>query len=151
MGSEMKSLWQEDARRELLSRLNNLSPDTPSEWGKMNAPQMVAHLNKSFLMARGELAVKSKRLPIRYTPLKQIIIYLLPFPKGAPTAPELISRDPGNWEIEKRNLAIAIAGFTTPERVNLSAEHPAFGRMTAKTWGVLGYRHIDHHLRQFGA
>lgn len=147
----MKSLWQEDARRELTARLEKLSPAAQPQWGKMNASQMVAHLNNSFQMATGELSVKSKKLPIRFTPLKQLIIYMLPFPKGAPTAPELISREPGNWEIERDNLRNLITGFTAPEQVSLSAEHPVFGRMTPKTWGVLGYRHIDHHLKQFGA
>jgi hypothetical protein len=147
----MKTLWQEDVRRELTARLEKLSPAAPAEWGKMNASQMLAHLNNSFLMATGELPVKSKKLPIRFTPLKQLIIYVLPFPKGAPTARELISRDPGNWDIERENLRNRINGFTTADRIDLAAEHPAFGRMTPKTWGVLGYRHIDHHFRQFGA
>ena len=56
---------------------------------------MLAHLNDSYRMATGELKVKPKNLPLRYTPIKQLIIYVLPFPKGAPTAPELIARCDG--------------------------------------------------------
>ncbi len=147
----MNSLWQEDARRELTSRLDKLSPNAAAQWGRMNAPQMLAHLNDAFRMATGELSVKPRNLPIRYWPLKQLAIYWLPFPKGAPTAPELIARQSTDWDTEKNNLRKLISGFTTPDRANLISEHPAFGSMTPKDWGVLGYRHIDHHFRQFGA
>ena len=56
---------------------------------------MLAHLNDSYRMCTGELKVKSKNLPLRYTPIKQLVIYVAPFPKGAPTAPELIARCDG--------------------------------------------------------
>lgn len=144
----MKSLWQEDARRELTSRLDKLSENTPAQWGKMNSSQMLAHLNDSLRMTLGELPVKSKHLPIRYPPLKQLIVYWLPFPKGSPTAPELINRIPDAWPQEHSNLRKQIESFgSRPECIR---EHPAFGSMTPKAWAVLGYRHIDHHLRQFG-
>ena len=53
---------------------------------------MVAHLNDAMRMATGELPVAPRKLPIRYFPLKQLILYVLPFPKSAPTAPELLAR-----------------------------------------------------------
>src|SRR5512141_625162 len=100
----MKTLWNEDSRRELTSRLERLSPQSKAIWGKMNVSQMLAHLNNSLLMTKGELNVKSRHLPIRYPPLKQFIIYWLPFPRSTPTAPELISREPKNWGNERDNL-----------------------------------------------
>lgn len=147
----MNSLWQENTRRELTSRLDKLSPNAAAQWGRMNAPQMLAHLNDAFRMASGELPVKPRNLPVRYWPLKQLVIYWLPFPKSAPTAPELIARQSTDWDTEKTNLRNLISGFTTPEKANLIPAHPAFGSMTPKDWGVLGYRHIDHHFKQFGA
>jgi len=147
--NEMKSLWQEDSRRELTSRLERLSPESKAMWGRMNASQMVAHLTNSLLMTKGELQVKSKHLPIRYPPIKQLIVYWLPFPRRAPTAPELIGREPNAWPIESGNLRTLIDEFPSPESQNFP-EHPLFGPLTPKAWGVLGYRHIDHHFRQFG-
>ena len=61
----------------------------------MNASGMMAHLNDSYRMVLGDLKVKSKNLPLRYPGIKQLVIYALPFPKGAPTAPELIARCDG--------------------------------------------------------
>ena len=90
----MKTIWETAAQRELSDRLSGLSADHRALWGKMSAQQMVCHLTESLKMALGELPVAPKNLPLRYPPLKQLIIYVAPFPKSAPTAPELvITRD----------------------------------------------------------
>jgi hypothetical protein len=146
----MKTLWQEESRNELTSRLGRLSAESRPLWGKMNAPQMLAHLNNSLRMAKGELKAAPKNLPIRYPPLKQLIVYWLPFPKGSPTAPELINREPGDWALENAELCRHLVHFSTRSQTEKFPDHPAFGRMTPRAWGVLVYRHIDHHFRQFG-
>ena len=93
----MKSIWQDGSRNELSERLRALAWNNPAQWGKFTAPKMVCHLADSLRMAMGDLPVEPKRLPIRYPPLKQLIIYVAPFPKGAPTAPELLTRAPREW------------------------------------------------------
>jgi hypothetical protein len=148
----MKTLWDVSARGELRERIGRLSPNAARLWGKMSAPQMVAHLVDSMRMANGEIQVPSKKLPLRFTPIKQLVIYVAPFPKSAPTAPQLISRPPADWPSECNTLCQLIERYAErgPSARNLP-EHPAFGKLTARAWGVLTYRHIDHHLRQFGA
>ena len=146
----MKSVWNDRDRRDLDARISKLSRDRAPQWGKMTAPQMVAHLADALRMAAGDLSCKPKNLPIRYPPLKQLIIYALPFPKGAPTAPELLARAPGEWPVEMSELRTLLDQFATRGPGATAPEHPAFGKMTGKSWGVLVYRHTDHHLRQFG-
>ena len=146
----MRSLWDPSARRELRDRVARLTPATERQWGTMSAPQMLAHLVEAMRMASGEIVVPSKNLPLRFTPFKQLILYVLPFPKGAPTAPELISRAPLDWPTEAATLATMIERFGERDRSARWAEHPAFGKLTGKQWGVLVYKHIDHHFRQFG-
>ena len=82
----MKTLWDSAVRQELSQRLDRLKPDAPPRWGRMNASQMVVHVVDWFKMATGELPTADKKLPIRFTPLKQFIIYGPPFPKNVPTA-----------------------------------------------------------------
>ena len=147
----MKSLWEESARRELKDRLGHLQATAQPRWGKFNAPQMLTHLGSAMRMANGEIRTASKNLPIRFTPLKQLIIYWLPFPKGAPTAPELLNREPGDWAEGVAEVRGQIDAFAARDPNAPWPEHPAFGKLTTKSWGVLTYRHIDHHLRQFGA
>ena len=79
----------------MADRVKRLNADAKPAWGKFNASGMLAHINDSYRMALGELYVKPKNLPIRFTPIKQLVIYVAPFPKGAPTAPELLARCDG--------------------------------------------------------
>jgi hypothetical protein len=108
------------------------------------------HLSDAKRMALRELSVAPRWLPLRYPPLKQLIIYLAPFPKGAPTAPELLARQPEAWHVERRHLSALIQRFGTAPPEFVWPAHPAFGTLSRRAWGVLAYRHIDYHLRQFG-
>jgi len=146
----VRSLWQDATRREVVERLGRLTPENRAAWGTMTAPRMVAHVADAMRMALGDLPTKSKRLPLRHPPFKQLFVYVLPFPKNAPTARELLSREPGGWETELAACRALIERFGAERRDRDWPEHPAFGRLSARQWGILGYRHVDHHLRQFG-
>jgi len=145
----MKSLLHEPARVEVIERLARLTPECRPAWGRLSAPRMVAHVSDALRMAFGDLPTRSKRLPIRHPPLKQLIIYWLPFPKSTPTAPELLARDPGEWRAELDACRALVSRFASETAEREWPEHPAFGRLTGRQWGVLAYRHTDHHLRQF--
>lgn len=142
----MKSLEQESARTELLTRLDSVNDDTKPLWGKFTARAMLDHIARATEMAAGEREVAPKKLPTRYFPLKQLFIYVLPFPKGLPTAPELLTDSPRSLDDSKSAMRRLITTFDPKP-----CDHPAFGMMSAHAWSVLVYRHVDHHLRQFGA
>jgi len=147
----MKTIWDESAQREIRGRIAKLEADRRGAWGRMSAPQMVCHLAESLKMALGEVSCEPKKMPIRYPPLKQLIIYVAPFPKNAPTAPELLQRSPAEWRSDVADLD-ALVGRVAARRGSRDwPDHPAFGRLTERAWGVLMYRHMDHHLKQFGA
>lgn len=147
----MSTFWDADTRADLCRRIDQLTPDATARWGTFTVAQMVAHLNDAMRMVIGELPVASKAGPLRYWPIRPLIIHVLPFPKGAPTAPELLARG------DRAVFTAEQAAFRTlAERAAAKApsgdwpEHPAFGPLSHKDWGVLAYRHTDHHLRQFG-
>ena len=145
----MKSMWGE-GRQEIKNRVTRVTPDSRAQWGRMSAPQMVCHLVESLKMALGELQVRPRRVPIRYPPLKQLIVYLAPFPKNVPTAPELLARLPREWDSDVADLQ-AIVDRLQPRGGARWPDHPVFGAMSERAWGVLVYRHMNHHLKQFGA
>ena len=145
-----KSLSNARSREELLERLERLTPGATPLWGTMTAPQVLAHLADWMLMAKGELKVALRNRPQRYPPLKQLLIYWLPFPKGIQTSPELIGRKPLQWDIEREAVRRHVRSFENLDRNAMWPEHPVFGKMTPKAWSVFAYRHMDHHLRQFG-
>ena len=146
----MNSLWKEASRRDLLARATKLSPDSRPLWGKFTVDRMLAHLVDSLRMGSGELPTKSKRLAMRRWPLNVLLVYIVPWPKGVPTARELLARSPEKFEIELATLERYIDAFGRSADRRDWPEHPAFGKLSPKAWGRLTYRHVDHHLRQFG-
>jgi hypothetical protein len=87
---------------------------------------------------------------LRYPPLKQFIVYLAPFPKNVPTAPELLARPPGDWAGDVTALLSLVDRVVARGQSATWGQHPLFGALSPSGWGVLMYRHVDHHLRQFG-
>jgi len=146
----MKTLWEHDARLEILRRIDSVKPELTPLWGKMTATRMLRHLARAMAMTTGELAVKPKKLPLRYFPLKQLAIYVLPFAKGLPTAPELLEGDAESIDAARTDLHKAIESFASHNDASSFPPHPAFGKLSTRAYGVLAWRHIDHHLRQFG-
>lgn len=149
----MHSLWVERDYQALLARLGRLTAQHQARWGQMNAPQMVAHLIAWKRMALGDLPCKPKNVPLRYPPIKQLVVYWLPWPKGVPTARELVAREPASWaswDADVAELRALLERLARRDRAAPLPQHPAFGTLSRRAWGVLTYRHIDHHLRQFG-
>jgi len=146
----VKSMLQPEVREEVRRRLASVAADGRARWGRMDAPHMVAHLADSMRMSLGDLAVTPKRLPVRYPPLKQLLLYVLPIPKGVPTATELVSREPASLDDERRAIDDLLDRMGRRDPEAPAPAHPAFGPLTVREWGVLGWKHCDHHLRQFG-
>src|SRR5688500_3556878 len=91
----MPSIWQEKARNELLNRLDRRISYALALWGNFTCPAMMAHVNDALRIPLAEVTPAPKKVPIRFFPLKQLIIYYLPFPKGLPTARALLARCDG--------------------------------------------------------
>ena len=147
----MTTVFNAQVRQELSKRIGSLAPGAERKWGTMTVERMLAHVADGLRSAVGELEVKPKNTPLRYAPLRYLVLYWLPFPKGAPTAPELIARQPEPIESEIRAVQELLERFAQREGQGQWPEHAAFGKMSEKDWGVLQYRHLDHHLKQFNA
>ncbi|MES1242628.1 MAG: DUF1569 domain-containing protein [Acidobacteriota bacterium] len=146
----MPTLFDPSARGELVSRLSRLTPDRRPLWGRMDASLMQVHLIGSLRLATGELVCKPKKTILGYPGVRELLIHVLPWPKGAPTAPELLVASSAEFEADRKTLRELVEQVGTRKPEEPFAAHPAFGRLSRRTWGVLGWRHIDHHLRQFG-
>jgi hypothetical protein len=147
----MKTLWQESSRRELMERARRLTPESRAQWGKLSVDRMLAHCVDAFGMGLGEIATKPRRIPLlgRW-PFNVLFIRFVGMPKNAPTAREIMTRAPASIEEELRALEAALERFASQRDRKEWPSHPAFGKLSGRTWGKLGYVHTDHHLRQFG-
>jgi hypothetical protein len=114
---------------------------------------MLQHLHRSALMCLGELPVpSSNKRAFHLFPLKHLILYVLPFPKGAPTAPELKPTvEVLSFEEERAALLELLERIGTGSSDGMGPDHPLFGPLSWREWGVVTYKHADHHLKQFGA
>ena len=149
----MKTLWHPQSRVVLSARIDRLTPQAPALWGRMNAEEMVAHVTRGMRMGLGELETHTRNTVLRYWPLKHLFVYYLPFPKAKAKAPrELVTRgmSVGEWNANIAELHATLDRFAARESHAKWPEHPVFGPLTGEAWGALGWRHLDHHLRQFG-
>ena len=148
----MSTMTHTADREALIARFQRLSPDATAAWGRMSAPQMLAHCADALRMGLGDLPVKPKNASLpRMAVVKWLFLNVLPFPKSAPTAKELISRAPEAWEVERAHLIALMKRAGGDDARTVRAEHPLFGPLTRAQWGQLAWKHLDHHLRQFGA
>lgn len=146
----MPTLFDPSAREKIIARLSNLTSDRRPLWGRLDAARVQTHLSDQLRMALGDVVCKPKNTPFQYPVIRQLIVYVLPWPKGAPTAPELLATAPAEFEADKQTLLQLIERVGTRKPEESFGVHPAFGRLSRRAWGVLAWRHLDHHLRQFG-
>jgi hypothetical protein len=146
----MTTIHNAGDRAAILNRFARLEPDTLPEWGKLDAPRMVTHVTDTLRSGLGEVVIKPKGGPLQYWPLNTMVMFYLPWPKGVPTAPELISRAPTDLKAEVDTLRAAMDRFGACDVRAPWPAHAAFGRISGSDWGRLMYRHLDYHLRQFG-
>ena len=113
---------------------------------------MLSHLRLSALMALGELQVACKsNWAFQVFPIKHLILHAVPFPKGAPTAPELLVPGAAPVDVIRSELVSLVERIGAGPGEGAGPVHPLFGRLGFPEWGVATYKHADHHLRQFGA
>jgi len=149
----MSSIFDAQGNRALLERLRRLTPDTRPAWGKMNVAQMLAHCRQPLLVACGEKQLKRGLIGILFGKLaKKKLAGAEPFKRGLPTAPDFVIRDPRPFAAEHAELLALVERFGARGPGVLSKEpHPFFGPLTIAEWDTLQWKHLDHHLRQFGA
>ena len=148
----MGSILKDSDRSAIVNRLQSLSASSVGQWGSMDVAAMLQHLRLSAEMALGELTMpSSNKRAFQVFPLKHLVLYVLPFPKGAPTAPALKPGLETPLEQERAALLSLLERIASGPDEGAGPSHPLFGPLTWRQWGVLTYKHADHHLRQFGA
>ncbi|MDB4906127.1 MAG: hypothetical protein JWO05_911 [Gemmatimonadetes bacterium] len=150
----MKNLFEPATVAEVKARLDTVTPGSVRQWGKMTAPQALAHMARGMEMATGER--RKPRMLIGRV-LGGIIKPLAlgndqPMKRNSPTTPDLVVADEHDLEQERAGLHQLIDRFVAAGPAGCSTHpHPFFGTMTPQQWSILMYKHLDHHLRQFGA
>ena len=131
-----------------------LGPDSQRKWGIMSPHQAICHLSDGFRVVLGEKAA-APRTNVFSAIMRVVALHLpLQWPRGVKTMPEVEQgiggTPPADFERDKAELLALIARFCANRDQERWPDHPMFGRMGKRDWGSWGYRHLHHHLRQFG-
>lgn len=148
---EIKNLFDPAVKADIVARIETLTPGSERRWGKMDVAQMLAHLQMPMGVAIGTHTLKANPLLKLIMPLFKKALYdEKPWKPGLPTDKTFIKTGQAfDFETEKRKLLEMIAGFTEENMRN--DKHPLFGRLTKEQWSRATWKHLDHHLKQFGA
>jgi hypothetical protein len=154
--SSVKNLFEPILVEETKQRVLQLHPQSQRLWGKMTVAQTLAHCASGLEMAMG--VIKPKRAPFPGYVIGLLIKPLVfgndkPMRRNSPSLPELFSADPAqcDFDRERCSLIAAIDRFAQERAACCSQHpHPFFGPLAPQQWAIIMYKHIDHHLRQFG-
>lgn len=148
----MKNLFERETAEEVVSRINKLHPASPRQWGKMDVAQMMAHCSITMDIASGELNLPRIFLGRLLAPfVKSLYTNDKPFGKNSPTGKELLVADARDFAREQEQLKMKVRQFSEGGEARCTRQpHPFFGALTPYAWSRGMYKHLDHHLRQFG-
>lgn len=146
-----KTIYNAQVRQEVIDRLNRLRPDSKRTFGKLTPDAMMCHMEDALLVSTGAAPARPKKTFLSNPVLRRFVIYWMPWPKGkVQTIPEMLATKPADFNRDRERLIELVRRTSERGPGAPWAVHPAFGDISGKDYGVLIYRHFDHHLRQFG-
>jgi Protein of unknown function (DUF1569) len=149
-----KNLFRAEDVDEMRTRLRRLKADSARQWGKMSVAQMLAHCSVGFQTATGEVRPPRALIGRMIGPaVKRVALRDgEPMRRNSPTAKVFVVTGERDFETERQRLSAMIDSFASAGPSGCT-DHPHvfFGRLTPDEWSILMYKHLDHHLRQFGA
>lgn len=148
---------QDFIRFQLFSSLEEATPDAKAHWGKMSAQQMIEHLGDFFDISSGklkfDLITPAEQLP-KY---REFLLSDKAFRENTKAPASIIGDEPlplRKASIEEASAALkqsVESFFIYYENGNATPTvHPVFGPLSFEDWILLHYKHVAHHLRQFG-
>ena len=150
----MKNLYDRSDAEEIRTRVARLTPNSQRQWGKMTPAQAAAHLAAFMELALGDARPPRMFVGRLLGPIaKRLTIHREngQVPRNSPTSPGYAVTDERDFGKEHERLRKAIDRFAACGPAGCTTHpHPFFGRLTPQEWAVLSYKHLDHHLRQFG-
>lgn len=149
----LPNVFNADIAQQLIERIHKLTPETQPQWGKMNASQVLAHCNVTYEYVFGERDDKPNFL-VKWMLKKFVkdkVVGEEPYAHNIRTAPAFIIPDNKNFDKEKARLIAYIQKVQEKgEDYFKGKESSSFGVLTSVQWNNMMYKHLDHHLTQFG-
>lgn len=149
----MDNIFKKETVDKAIGRINKLNSKSTGLWGKMTVDQMLAHCNVSYEMVYTDKHPKPNGLMKLMLKLfvKQTVVNEKPYKKNSRTAPAFLIANERDFEIEKKRLKDHLTKTQElGEDYFDNKESHSFGPLTKAEWNNLFYKHLNHHLEQFG-
>ena len=149
----MKNVFSLTDSSEIINRIGQLTPETKGLWGKMSVAQMLAHCNVTYEMAYENIHPAPNAFVkfILKLLVKKSVVNETPYKKSIQTAPAFIINNNKDFAIEKERLVNYIKKTQElGESYFEGKESLSFGSLNKTEWNNMFYKHLDHHLQQFG-
>ena len=149
----MKNIFNATDTNELINRINKLTPNSKPNWGKMSVSQMLAHCNVTYELVFENKHPKPNALKKFFLKMfvKNLVVNEKPYKKSSMTAPEFLVSDEKDFETEKKRLINYINKTQQLGASHFEGKHShSFGPLSSPEWNNMFYKHLDHHLTQFG-
>lgn len=147
-----KNIFNENTAKAIAIRVQALKPDSKARWGSMNSAEMLFHLN----LCNAEIfesAPSAEKTTVKQYLLRILALYVAPdFKKNIQGDPGKDTKGkigPSCFQEQKARCIALIRRFPS-HYGDIQISHIAFGNLSKKQWGVAIFKHVDHHLRQFG-
>lgn len=149
----MKNIFNQNDTTEIITRIDSLTPLTNPVWGKMDVAQMLAHCNVTYEMVYENKHPKPKGLMklILKLLVKNVVVNEKPYKHSSKTAPAFIITNTKDFNVEKNRLIDFIKKTQELGENHFEGkESHSFGTLTSREWNNMFYKHLNHHLNQFG-
>lgn len=149
----MKNIFDAQITNETIERINQLTPNTQALWGKMTVDQMLAHCNVTYEMVYEDKHPRPNALVKFMLKLfvKPTVVGAKPYKKNMRTAPAFLITEKKDFEFEKNRLIEYLKRTQELGEAHFDQkESHSFGKLTLQEWNIMFYKHLDHHLSQFG-
>ena len=145
-----KLLYDDEVYGECLQRIDALTPDTQPRWGVMSAGQMLSHCAEIQEVSNGK-ALEGTPFVVKLLGgfIRKMVVSDKPYPRSTKTHPQYLQTTERDFAAEKERLLIALEAFRAAEH-GPAPRHALFGELSHDEKGWACYKHLDHHLTQFG-
>ncbi len=146
----MRSLLEKEAFDEIKDRISMLEEHSARQWGKMTPAQMARHCQYPLRIMLGHEDYNLRPNWLVNALFKKSMYNDKPWRKNLPTVKRFKQTEPADFPTEIAKLNSLIDEIGENRNKESWGDHPAFGKLTNEQWGKMQYKHLDHHLRQFG-
>lgn len=149
----METVFDPAVYQRLIDRIDSLTPKSSRIWGKMSVSQMLEHVARALEMATGRRTRKQAVLgKLIGWIFRADFVGQKPLGRDSPTGPDFVVQDEPDFATTAARVKGLLADLHSQGEAEADGRiHGFFGRLSGREWGVTQFKHLDHHLRQFGA